>query len=108
MATNDSGSHDRERLVQLSELAFSDHNTTDLYEVLHEGFNQYKQHNLVVAHRASSTVDRDIKNIMCKYDVPITICDGTYSAVKKLITTSCDNNISIDKKTYASIIDECI
>ena len=54
-----------------------------------------------------STVRRNVKNITCKYDVPTKMCHGTYSSVKKFITTSHNNNVSIDSRTYASIIAEC-
>ena len=53
-----------------------------------------------------STVGRNVKNIMCKYDIPTKMCQGTYSAMKKLITSY--NNVSVENKMYGGIIAECI
>ena len=55
-----------------------------------------------------STVGRNVKNIMCQYDVLTKMCRETYSAVKTFIAISCNNNVSVDNKTYANIIAESI
>ena len=48
-----------------------------------------------------STVGSNV-NIVTK------MCHATYSAVKKFITTGCNNNVSVDNKTHASIIAESL
>ena len=53
-----------------------------------------------------SIVGRNVKNIMCRYDIPTEMCHVTFPAVKRLITTY--DNVSVDNKMYGGIIAEYI
>ena len=70
----------------------------------------YRQHVLFLGHRArmytGSTVGItiNVKNILCKYEVPTKMCHGRCLAVNKFITTTGNNNVSVDNKMHVSII----